>query len=53
MHIQNKVNFLTGSDKDKIVDTYNHIKNAAIDFSMNLYGVGDTGHLIVEELKNF
>lgn len=51
--IYNKVNFLTGSDKDKIIDTFNHIKEASIDFSMNLYGKGDTGHLIVKELTNF
>ncbi len=51
--IQNKVNFLTGSDKEKIVDTYNQIKDTPIDFNMNLYGTGDTGKLIVEELLNF
>lgn len=51
--IQNKVNFLTGSDKDKIVDRYNHISDTPIDFSMNLYGTGDTGQLIVQELINF
>jgi len=51
--IQNKVNFLTGSDKVKIVDTYNQIKDRPIDFNINLYGTGDTGKLIVEELMNF
>lgn len=51
--IHNKVNFLTGSDKDKIVDTYAHISDSPIDFSMNLYGTGDTGSLIVEELHKY
>lgn len=51
--IHSKVNFLTGSDKDKIVSTYNSLKNNTIDFSMNLYGKGDTGHLIVEELIGY
>tara|TARA_R110002020_G_scaffold336426_4_gene551803 strand:+ start:71991 stop:73088 length:1098 start_codon:yes stop_codon:yes gene_type:complete len=50
--INNKVNFLTGSDKDKIIDTFNYIKKTTIDFNMNLYGKGDTGHLIVQELIN-
>lgn len=51
--IHHNVNFLTGSDKTKIVETFNHIKNASIDFNKNLYGTGDTGHLIVEELNKF
>lgn len=51
--IHNNVNFLTGSDKDKIIDTFNHISEVPIDFSMNLYGQGDTGRLIVDELANF
>ncbi len=51
--IHNKVNFLTGSDQQKIVATYNHIKATAIDFSMNLYGSGSTGKDIVEALVKF
>ncbi|CAM3417191.1 non-hydrolyzing UDP-N-acetylglucosamine 2-epimerase [Zobellia roscoffensis] len=51
--IHNKVNFLTGSDKHKIVETFNRIKKVHIDFSMNLYGEGDTGRRIVEELVGF
>lgn len=51
--IHNKVNFLTGSDKDKILDTFRYIKEAQIDFNMNLYGQGDTGHRIVRELVDF
>ena len=51
--IHNKVNFLTGSDKDKILDTFEYIKEAQIDFNMNLYGQGDTGSRIVRELINF
>lgn len=48
--IKNKVNFLVGSDKQKIVDTFNQINNATIDFSMNLYGTGNTGDDILNEL---
>lgn len=48
--LHNKVNFLTGSNRQKIIDMFNHINDASIDFSMNLYGKGDTGKLIVEEL---
>jgi len=51
--IENKVNYLTGSDKIKILNTYNHIKSADIDFSMNLYGTGETGTAIVEALHKF
>lgn len=51
--IHNKVNFLTGSDKDKIIDTFHHVKEASIDFRINLYGKGDTGHIIIQELTNF
>lgn len=48
--IHNKVNFLTGSNEQKIIDTFNHINKVSIDFSMNLYGHGDTGRLIVGDL---
>lgn len=51
--IHNKVNFLTGSDTDKIIDAFDYIKGASIDFSMNLYGQGNTGSLIVKELIDF
>lgn len=51
--IHHKVNFLAGSNKEKIIEIYNKINTTAIDFSMNLYGEGNTGHLIVEKLKNF
>lgn len=48
--LHNKVNFLVGSDKSKIVDTFNRVNAMDIDFSMNLYGTGNTGAEIVEEL---
>ncbi len=48
--LHNKVNFLVGSDKKKIIDTFNHVNTMNIDFSMNLYGTGNTGALIVEQL---
>ncbi len=51
--IHNKVNFLTGSDKAKIIEAYQHVNEVTIDFSMNLYGSGNTGNLIVAELKSF
>ena len=49
--IHNKVNFLTGSDKAKIIEAYQHVNEVTIDFSMNLYGSGNTGNLIVAELN--
>ncbi len=51
--IHNKVNFLTGSDKAKIIEAYQHVNEVTIDFSMNLYGSGNTGNLIVAELNNY
>ncbi len=51
--IHNKVNFLTGSDQQKIIETYKHIKATEIDFGMNLYGSGNTGKDIVAELVKF
>ncbi len=48
--IHNKVNFLVGTDKSKIVDTFKHIADTNINFSMNLYGTGNSGELIVKEL---
>ncbi len=44
------VNFLTGSNKIKIVDTYNKIKDLSFDFDKDLYGIGDTGRSIIAEL---
>ncbi len=44
---------LTGSDKAKIIEAYQHVNEVTIDFSMNLYGSGNTGNLIVAELNNY
>ena len=51
--IHNKVNYLTGSDQQKIMATFKYVNSVSIDFSMNLYGTGNTGNLIVAELYNF
>jgi UDP-GlcNAc3NAcA epimerase len=51
--IQNKVNFLTGSDSQKILTTFKQFEVGSIDFNMNLYGEGDSGRDIVEELFRF
>lgn len=48
--VLNRVNILTGSDKSKIIDTYNQLHQFPIDFNINLYGEGDTGHIIVKKL---
>ncbi|WP_209401164.1 non-hydrolyzing UDP-N-acetylglucosamine 2-epimerase [Pseudozobellia sp. WGM2] len=48
--IQNGVNFLTGSNKNRILAAFNDLENKGIDFNINLYGQGDTGNIIVEEL---
>jgi len=51
--IQHKVNFLTGSDKAKILDTYNHVKTTSLDFERDLYGDGNSGLKIIQSLANF
>lgn len=48
--VQNKVNYLTGSDKERILNTYNDLKAKNINFDMELYGTGNTGKFIVNEL---
>ncbi|MEX0273361.1 MAG: non-hydrolyzing UDP-N-acetylglucosamine 2-epimerase [Flavobacteriaceae bacterium] len=50
---QNRVNYLTGADKGKIVETYKTISNNSINFEMDLYGHGDTGKRIVDQLMAF
>lgn len=48
--LQHGVNFLAGADKHLLISTYHKIKEAAIDFEVNLYGTGVTGQQIVQEL---
>ena len=50
--IASKVNFLTGHSKEKIIQTYQYIRSLQINFDLNLYGAGDTGRIIIEELKS-
>lgn len=48
--IANGVNFLVGSDKGQMLNAYEKLKRAALNFEVNLYGTGNTGELIVKEL---
>jgi UDP-GlcNAc3NAcA epimerase len=48
--IQHNVNFLTGSDKDQIVRAFKKLDEKKIEFDINLYGEGNTGQIIVEQL---
>lgn len=48
--IQHNVNFLTGSDKDQITRVFDELGEKNIEFDVNLYGEGNTGQIIVEEL---
>ncbi len=50
--LHHKVNFLVGSDQNKIVDVFKRVNAMDIDFSMNLYGTGNTGATIVKHLVN-
>ncbi len=48
--IENGVNFLAGSNKEKILGLYDEIQDSQIAFDINLYGKGDTGNIIVKHL---
>jgi UDP-GlcNAc3NAcA epimerase len=51
--IQHNVNFLTGSNKDQITRVFSELGDKNINFDVNLYGEGNTGQIIVEELLAF
>ncbi|MGB9730834.1 MULTISPECIES: non-hydrolyzing UDP-N-acetylglucosamine 2-epimerase [Calditerrivibrio] len=51
--VENNVNFLTGADKDKILDTYNTIKGRSFDLKKELYGDGRAADKIVEILLSY
>jgi len=48
--IEHGVNFLAGSDKNLIINTFNKIKSTSFNFDKNLYGTGNSGQLIVQDL---
>lgn len=48
--VEHGVNFIVGSDKELLLHTYNQLKNTSINFDINLYGTGNTGRLIVQDL---
>lgn len=51
--IYNGVNILTGPHKNRIVDSFDSLKTANINFEIDLYGKGDTGQIIVKELAGY
>ncbi|MCG2460959.1 UDP-N-acetylglucosamine 2-epimerase (non-hydrolyzing) [Flavobacteriaceae bacterium F89] len=51
--VQNGSNYLTGHSKDLIIKAFNIIREKEIDFSKALYGKGDAGQIIVEELIKY
>ncbi len=48
--VSNGVNFLVGSDYQKILEAFEKLRTASIKFDMDLYGTGNAGHNIVREL---
>lgn len=48
--VEHGVNFLVGSDKEAMLHAYDKLKNTKINFDINLYGDGNTGQRIVQEL---
>ena len=51
--INNGVNFLAGAGKNSIIEKFNLIKKGNINFDIDLYGIGNTGQLIVSELVKY
>lgn len=48
--IQNDVNFLTGSNKERMIDAYYSSREKNINFEIDLYGSGNTGEKIINAL---
>lgn len=49
--VAHNVNFLAGSDKEKILELFNKLPNANADFSASLFGNGNAGEIIAENLR--
>lgn len=50
--IENKVAFLCGTDRDKILSTYNDINKTDFNFSKNIFGFGSASKTIIWQLMN-
>lgn len=48
--IQNDVNFLTGANKERMIDTFISSREKNINFEIDLYGTGNTGEKIINAL---
>lgn len=51
--VENGFNVLTGSNYDKILNAYFEMSHKKNDFSMNLYGTGNTSEIIVKQILNY
>jgi hypothetical protein len=48
--VSHGVNFLTGSDKELILETVDKVRTNAIEFNFDFYGDGASGKTIVDAL---
>ena len=51
--VDNGFNFLVGSDKQQIVHAFNKVRTSSMDYSINLYGLGNAGDEIVKGLIEY
>ena len=51
--VENGVNIIAGSDKERILDIYEEIQKTSINFDIDLYGTGDSGNKIVDALVQY
>ena len=50
--VENGFNVLVGSDKEKIIETYNSFKLVELKFDRNFYGDGNASEKIIKSLLN-
>lgn len=50
--ISNGFNLLAGADYEKILSAFKHFKTQQIDFNKTLYGTGNAGELIIDNIIN-
>lgn len=48
--VENKYNFIAGTDKNKIVNLYNQLKNSNLEVKHKLYGEANSSEIIVNNL---
>ena len=51
--VENGFNLIAGADKNKIISSFDSLINRQSDFSIDLYGTGNSAKIIAESLLSF